>query len=771
MADKYQTLATLRKAGLPVPPALAVHSPDEVSPALLHNSLGTKPGATYAVRSSHDAEDGAGRSYAGQFLTLLDVCECDVADAVRKVLTAYGKETAYGVSGEPEALDSPNVPTRDHHVVIQPMVHAVISGVAFTSNPEGFLDEAVVVLGRGLGEGVVSDKVATQTMYFAEDGSTWHYGSLESDSAPNSPTKATKTARRALALAHRCREILGYETDMEFAVESSGKLKVLQARPITMLGGVPAAEALEHRVLLDNSNIIESYPGVVLPLTQSFARSMYRRIFTAAVKRLTGDDALVHSMEKGLRDMLVFCDWHAYYRMASWYAILSLLPFSHAIKRTWRKSLGVTDDAGDEGGARVRIGTKAHVCGSVLRHTFAAPRLTRETCDSIEGYLDDAEARIRDASSMGELLRTYDDLCERVLSVWDITLFNDMHAFVFTALAGGARPAGAGVASLAPICAMGGLVDTARAHGLDSEEYQRERECFLREFGDRTMGELKLETRTWRTNPELIDAHVQGELASTREPPHDDDLETQRTAHSKNPFASQARKSVAMRERSRLMRTRMFGLVRTIFLRCADALKERGVLEETRDVFYLTVDEVRDATFQTAEFAADGRLRTLVDLRKRREVIVKTLPILHRLWVTGNGPWEHTMPAPANSSDSLEDRAETDLNEGSVLLGTGTSKGEVTGEVLLIKDADMMAESAGKIIVAVSTDPGWAFILRNAVAIIAERGSLLSHTAIISRELGIPAVVGIHNATHLLKNGDVVRVNGNDGCVTLLHRG
>jgi len=129
------------------------------------------------------------------------------------------------------------------------------------------------------------------------------------------------------------------------------------------------------------------------------------------------------------------------------------------------------------------------------------------------------------------------------------------------------------------------------------------------------------------------------------------------------------------------------------------------------------------------------------------------------------------MPTAANSNDSLENRTTANLDEGSVLLGTGTSKGEVTGEVLLIKDADMKAKSAGRIIVAVSTDPGWAFILRNAVAIIAERGSLLSHTAIISRELGIPAVVGIRNVTHLLKNGDVVRVNGSDGSVTLLRRG
>lgn len=77
-------------------------------------------------------------------------------------------------------------------------------------------------------------------------------------------------------------------------------------------------------------------------------------------------------------------------------------------------------------------------------------------------------------------------------------------------------------------------------------------------------------------------------------------------------------------------------------------------------------------------------------------------------------------------------------------------------------------DTTGKILVARSTDPGWVFLLQNAAGIIAERGSLLSHTAIISRELHKPAVVNVRDCTKILKTGERVRLDASEGTVTLL---
>ncbi|MDE6674155.1 MAG: phosphoenolpyruvate synthase, partial [Acetatifactor sp.] len=88
--------------------------------------------------------------------------------------------------------------------------------------------------------------------------------------------------------------------------------------------------------------------------------------------------------------------------------------------------------------------------------------------------------------------------------------------------------------------------------------------------------------------------------------------------------------------------------------------------------------------------------------------------------------------------------------------------------VLLVENPTLQIDTSGKLLVAKMTDPGWVFLLAVAAGIIAEKGSLLSHTAIISRELGKPAVVGVENATRLLRNGDLVEVDGDTGQIVVL---
>ena len=81
----------------------------------------------------------------------------------------------------------------------------------------------------------------------------------------------------------------------------------------------------------------------------------------------------------------------------------------------------------------------------------------------------------------------------------------------------------------------------------------------------------------------------------------------------------------------------------------------------------------------------------------------------------------------------------------------------------------MQTDTVGKILVTKMTDPGWVFLIADAKAVVAEKGSLLSHTAIISRELGKPAVVSVRQITKLLKTGDFVRVDGDKGEITILN--
>jgi pyruvate,water dikinase len=110
------------------------------------------------------------------------------------------------------------------------------------------------------------------------------------------------------------------------------------------------------------------------------------------------------------------------------------------------------------------------------------------------------------------------------------------------------------------------------------------------------------------------------------------------------------------------------------------------------------------------------------------------------------------------------------LNKLNTMTGIGTSAGKVTGRVLVIDQPDDQIDTTGKILVTRSTDPGWVFLLQRSIGIIAEKGSLLSHTAIISRELHKPAVVNVKDCTRLLRSGDLVELNADLGCITVIER-
>ena len=99
------------------------------------------------------------------------------------------------------------------------------------------------------------------------------------------------------------------------------------------------------------------------------------------------------------------------------------------------------------------------------------------------------------------------------------------------------------------------------------------------------------------------------------------------------------------------------------------------------------------------------------------------------------------------------------------LSGTPCSNGVAEGEALVVEDIHKVRSAEGKILIAKMTDPGWVFLLASAKGIACEKGSLLSHSAIISRELKLPAVVGVERLTETIANGDLVRLDGTAGTI------
>ena len=205
------------------------------------------------------------------------------------------------------------------------------------------------------------------------------------------------------------------------------------------------------------------------------------------------------------------------------------------------------------------------------------------------------------------------------------------------------------------------------------------------------------------------------------------------------------------REKSRLNRSRIFGIVRELMLQIGKCLVVQKRIKAIDDIFYLKIDEVE----QLSDCAMD--LKTIISERKRQYEIFSHLPPYSRLIFA-----DHEFDKNHDIINTYVQKKE-ELK----LQGTPCSSGKVSGEALVITSATQSYDVKNKILVTRSTDPGWVFMLAKSKGVISERGSLLSHTAIISRELKIPSIVGVHDATKTIKNGDRITIDGENGIITI----
>lgn len=711
---KAENLKIMKANGINVPDFITVRDGE---------SMDLSFGDRFAVRSSFIHEDSSADSHAGQFDTFLNVDKKDVAEAVRKVRQGYQEKCRDKAVG-----DSP--------VIVQKMVDADYSGILFTANPMGILNEMVIVHGRGLGNNVVEDRVDTTTYYYNRDDGLYYY-----EAQADSPKLEGSTLQNLIDVAKQIEALFQNYMDIEFALKD-GVLFILQARPITTLDA-------SHPIILDNSNIVESYPGITLPLTQDFVKEIYYKIFKCCILRISKDKELVESMDDGLKDMVETVNGRVYYRISNWYMILNLLPFSKKIIAIWQDMLGVDNRSVSVCSKKVKVRTKLCITHSFLHYLRTTPKNMGELKEYFDRQLPLYQKQVDSAQTMEELLGVYEAIRDSLVERWDITLINDMYAFIYTALVGKRNKERIAdiknLESLKPVMGIYELSEAAGQYGFYSEEYQSKKRDYIEKYGDRCFGELKLETQTYRANPELLDAHVKKKLGTNGKtegritlPPENRDV--------RGIFARRARLGIANREISRMNRTRIFGITRSIMLKCGELLANQNKLARKEDVFYLFMEELKEN---------DRSFLEIVEERKAKYRHLEKLPAFGRLVFDKeiiHKTFQDIMVAPTNHK----------------LCGIGSSMGRVTGEVVVIESPSMDIDTKDKIIVTKMTDPGWVFLIENALGIIAEKGSILSHTAIITRELHKPSIVNVKDATRILKSGDRIEMDAYSGSIKII---
>ena len=208
-----------------------------------------------------------------------------------------------------------------------------------------------------------------------------------------------------------------------------------------------------------------------------------------------------------------------------------------------------------------------------------------------------------------------------------------------------------------------------------------------------------------------------------------------------------AKIGIANREKSRMNRSRLFGLTISIFLKIGKILVSQNKIEKERDVFYLFENEIK--TYKISD------LKSIVDKRKIEYENYKNMIGYNRIIFYGEVI--NTIPYLIQKYNLFNN----------ILQGEGISEGTAEGKVIIINKPNTNIDVTNKIIVTKTTDPGWSLLIKNSLGIITEQGSLLSHTAIISRELHKPAIVNFKNATNLFKNDEIIEMNGTTGKVEI----
>ena len=174
----------------------------------------------------------------------------------------------------------------------------------------------------------------------------------------------------------------------------------------------------------------------------------------------------------------------------------------------------------------------------------------------------------------------------------------------------------------------------------------------------------------------------------------------------------------------------------------------KSLLHASSDIHYLTVEEVFAFVQGTA---VTRNLKALVEIR-RAEYAAYAEHAPDERFETAGIPYLNLC---------YKDPARIDSSNRAV--GTGCSSGIARGTARVVRDPQASLNGNNHILVASSTDPGWVFLMTSAKGIIAEKGSVLSHTAIIGRELGIPTIVGVKAATSLIPDGAPLTIDGSTG--------
>lgn len=638
--------------------------------------------------------------------------------------------------------------------------------------------------------------------------------------------------REIAQMSVRLEDQLGAPQDSEWVYEQ-GRLLLVQTRPVTNLPPASFYDEKvngQEPILWDNSNIIESYSGVTSPLTFSFASRAYNQVYIQFCELMGVPQEMVDGNAKMFRNMLGLIRGRIYYHLLNWYQFILMLPGGASNKGFMDTMMGVKGQLKPEMKGifdlvkeppHYSLWAKLKLTAATIWRFIRIDSIIKTFRDHFDAVYEKARHEKLDEWSLPKLNDQFHYLDDQLLKQWKAPIINDYLCMLFFGLL--KKLTGEWVADAKTaeslqndlLCGEGGLDSTEPtkclmriAASLDKGD-KKVREWllttpaeeiwtylqgpgrtsdfgvafhdFLDRFGFRSINELKLEEPDLHDDPTFVISSVAsyvrtGSYAIGDMEAREREIRAAAEGKVKAKLSGwrlmlywwvlkQARRAVKNRENLRFARTKIFGVSRHLFRAMGRKLTALGALGGEHDIFYLTVEEI---TAYIEGRALTGDLKPLVDARKHEFQIYRdTPPPPDRFISLGAAGASMNHMAVLAEGDLLRSLSESD--DPNVLKGTPCCPGVIEGVVRVVNNVKDAEGINGEILVTARTDPGWVPLYPSCSGLLIERGSLLSHSAVVARELGLPTIVGVNGGLMTkLKTGQRVRIDAGKGEIHIL---
>ena len=634
------------------------------------------------------------------------------------------------------------------------------------------------------------------------------------------------------SLALKIESYFNSPVDIEWAIEDDS-IYVVQSRPITTLPPSdffdPEVNG-DQPILWDNSNIVESFSGVTTPLTFSATKQAYAIVYRQTCRLLGVPENIISDYEEQFENMLGLVKGRVYYNLINWYKLLLLMPGSSSSKSFMETMMGVKEDLNEEHqklfdfmNQSPKYGTlkKLEVFSKLTYYFFKIDKMVFNFSKDFNQIYEEYQGTDFHRKSLKDLKKMYQRWEKNITYNWKPPIINDFLVMIFfgtlksltekwldieqdsTSLQNDLLCGQGDLDSALPVKTLMKMAeqfdknDSQRAFLLEHDpaitweklqqgaepHIKREIQNYLDLYGFRCNNEQKLEEKDLNDDPSFLFSNLQSylrmknysvEQMSIRE----QEIKNKAESLVKKQLGSvkktiyfwvlkHTRNAVKNRENLRFLRTKAFGVSRKLFRAIGEHLHSLEVTHAKDDVFYLTINEIWDFIDGKSEsllLAETAALR-----RKEYEENSKLQDPPDRFLTYGAAGVSLRNLAILNSADLLKDKVRVS-DDPNILLGTSCCPGTIKGKVVVAQNIEDAGQLNGEILVTKRTDPGWVPLYPSCSGLIIERGSLLSHSAVIARELGLPTIVGVSGGLmEKLKTGDLVELNATRGEVRILN--